>query len=289
MATNSAYRGVRKSGGGRDLDIHKPKPWQGWREFLKEYAIVVIGVLTALAGEQAVEALHWRHEVADTREALSTELSNTLGVLQLISAQDRCIDVRLNLLKSWAEGQAHLNKPHLAAASNRPRLYALKTTVWDLVKASQVASHMSLPERDRYAVLYEGLLNQTGNILREREAWVSLARYDGLARLDGANAKRLSDDVAEARARALSRRSNTPTLLDWGRQLGVSPARHPPVPGADLGPDLLLSAAELIARRQRSAIRCAQAFSEPGSRSTARRKAFFVVAQSLGCLRQTHS
>jgi hypothetical protein len=221
------------------MDIHKPKPWHGWREFLKEYAIVVIGVLTALAGEQAVEWLHWRHEVADTREALATELSNTLGVLQLISAQDRCIDVRLDLLKDWDEGKAALNGPHLAAAANRPRLYALKTTVWDLVKSSQVASHMSLPERDRYAVLYEGLLNQTGNILREREAWVSLARYDGMTKLEGQNTQRLSDDIAEARARAISRRSNTPTLVGWGRALGVSPSRHPPVPGADISSDLL--------------------------------------------------
>ena len=43
------------------MDIHKPKPWHGWREFLKEYVIIVVGVLTALAAEQAVEWLHWRH------------------------------------------------------------------------------------------------------------------------------------------------------------------------------------------------------------------------------------
>jgi hypothetical protein len=29
------------------MDIHKPKSWHGFREFLKEYAIVVVGVLTA--------------------------------------------------------------------------------------------------------------------------------------------------------------------------------------------------------------------------------------------------
>ena len=37
------------------MDIHKPKPWHGVREFLKEYVIIVVGVLTALAAEQAVE------------------------------------------------------------------------------------------------------------------------------------------------------------------------------------------------------------------------------------------
>ncbi len=45
------------------MDIHKPKPFHGLREFLKEYGIIVLGVLTALFLEQAVEWLHWRHEV----------------------------------------------------------------------------------------------------------------------------------------------------------------------------------------------------------------------------------
>ena len=44
------------------MDIHKPKPWHGWREFLKEYAIIVVGVLTALAAEQVVDWLHWRQQ-----------------------------------------------------------------------------------------------------------------------------------------------------------------------------------------------------------------------------------
>ena len=42
------------------MDIHKPKPWHGLREFLKEYLIIVVGVLTALAAEAGVEWLHWR-------------------------------------------------------------------------------------------------------------------------------------------------------------------------------------------------------------------------------------
>ena len=30
------------------MDIHKPKPWHGVREFLKEIGTIVIGVLIAL-------------------------------------------------------------------------------------------------------------------------------------------------------------------------------------------------------------------------------------------------
>jgi hypothetical protein len=43
------------------MDIHKPKPWHGLREFLKEYVIIAVGVMTALGAEAVVENLHWRH------------------------------------------------------------------------------------------------------------------------------------------------------------------------------------------------------------------------------------
>jgi hypothetical protein len=43
------------------MDIHKPKSWHGWREFLKEHAIIVVGVLTALAAEYSVVWLHDHH------------------------------------------------------------------------------------------------------------------------------------------------------------------------------------------------------------------------------------
>ena len=54
------------------MDIHKPKPWRGVREFLKEYVIIVIGVLTALGGEQAVEWGRTHREVGEARAALHT-------------------------------------------------------------------------------------------------------------------------------------------------------------------------------------------------------------------------
>ncbi len=50
------------------MDIHKPKPWHGVREFLKEYVIIVVSVLTALALEQVAEWFHWRH-MAEQHEA----------------------------------------------------------------------------------------------------------------------------------------------------------------------------------------------------------------------------
>jgi plasmid stability protein len=58
------------------MDIHLPKPFHNWREFLKEYGIIVLGVLTALGLEQAIEAIHHHSEVQEAREALNREMAH---------------------------------------------------------------------------------------------------------------------------------------------------------------------------------------------------------------------
>ncbi|CAN5904633.1 hypothetical protein BH11PSE1_BH11PSE1_27960 [soil metagenome] len=60
------------------MDIHVPKPWHGWREFLKEYGTIVLGVLTAIALEQAVEAIHHQRERTELRESLRSETDQIL-------------------------------------------------------------------------------------------------------------------------------------------------------------------------------------------------------------------
>jgi len=55
--------------GAHIVEIHKPKAVHGWRELLKEIGIIVIGVVIALGAEQAVDAIHWMHQV-DAGEAI---------------------------------------------------------------------------------------------------------------------------------------------------------------------------------------------------------------------------
>ncbi|MGZ3246395.1 MAG: hypothetical protein ACXWI4_07640 [Croceibacterium sp.] len=55
------------------MHIHLPKPLHGWREFVGEVGIIVIGVLLALGAEQAVEALHHRSQVHEMAGKLRAE------------------------------------------------------------------------------------------------------------------------------------------------------------------------------------------------------------------------
>jgi hypothetical protein len=92
------------------MDIHKPKPWHGVREFLKEYVIIVAGVLTALAAEQSVEALHERALARDAAAAIDAEMQDNVNRIAYRQAQQPCIDRRLaaltGVLADWAGGKA---------------------------------------------------------------------------------------------------------------------------------------------------------------------------------------
>ena len=57
------------------MEVHKPKLIKNWRELLKEWGIIVLGVLTALLAEQAVQSIEWQHKVRVAIADMEQELS----------------------------------------------------------------------------------------------------------------------------------------------------------------------------------------------------------------------
>ena len=79
------------------MDIHKPKPWHGRSEFLKEIGTIVIGVLIAIGGEQLVEMLHWRAVMATLRGSSTGPLWGVLPIAAFDSMRtlNKGVDVPL--------------------------------------------------------------------------------------------------------------------------------------------------------------------------------------------------
>src|SRR5579859_1899792 len=103
------------------MDIHKPKPWHGVREFLKEYVIIVVGVLTALGGEQVVELVHRQQEVGEAREALREEMAADATLLKLDLEEVPCVQARLDRITAWANGGEFPPVNKIGRASCRER------------------------------------------------------------------------------------------------------------------------------------------------------------------------
>jgi len=110
------------------MDIHKPKPWRGWPEFLKEIGTIVIGVLIALAAEQAVEWLHWRHLAEQDEADLAAGMRNNLVNAVELAAIDPCQRVRITELAAalqkpgpdWRANPMPIANPSAGPTSFRP-------------------------------------------------------------------------------------------------------------------------------------------------------------------------
>ena len=124
------------------MDIHKPKPWHSFREFLKEYVIIVVGVLTALGAEQGVETLHWSHRVAETRVQLNQELGADAGssLRWLINAP--CLDAQLTALTQAVAQARRTGVFHAPAQRYAPTLVQFTNDAWLNARSLQVSDHM---------------------------------------------------------------------------------------------------------------------------------------------------
>jgi hypothetical protein len=197
------------------MEIHKPKPWHGVREFLKEYLIIVIGVLTALAGEQTVEAAHRHEDVEQARAALKVEVRHDLTRAVLGARNDRCLGQVLRLWEAYATGGP---KPPLALGNTN----GLTSTTWDIAKSGAVAN-MPLDERVAFANFYSDVVNQMTLVELQRDFARRLAGYARLPRLTPQEADDLLRELPGEEGALRGKVRNYDYMIEIGRSLGEKP------------------------------------------------------------------
>ena len=166
------------------MDVHKPKPWHGLREFLKEYLIIVIGVLTALGAEQVVEDLHWRHAVQAQREALDGEIAHRLTVASTRLIQESCIQSRLKELRIVFERHKAGTPMGLKGPVGTPTVLNGGQGVWATSAGSQAMEHMSAEERQRFGHAFQAYAIMDANLAAEVDTWSELGSLDDAAILE---------------------------------------------------------------------------------------------------------
>jgi hypothetical protein len=137
------------------MEVHKPRPWSDWGEFLREYAIIVLGVLTAVTAEQAVEWAHVRDHVGQARAQLVSEVQHQYLVDEEFLAVQPCLDRQLDRIE-----QAVLTSGTILAplpVNNDPQLHisfvyrapsrSWTDSAWQGAIAEGLVSRLSTTER----------------------------------------------------------------------------------------------------------------------------------------------
>src|SRR6185503_13543841 len=153
------------------MHLHLPKPLHGWREFVGEVGIIVLGVLIALGAEQAVEKIHERSQIGELERALRSELADSRARWEDMRAGDICEAKRLDALERWlATAPATARLPDAFG----PMLWNMHSSAWDLARTGPAANSISLHERLIYASLYDAINNWRSYLDEERNNAVQL-------------------------------------------------------------------------------------------------------------------
>jgi hypothetical protein len=92
------------------MHIHLPKPLHGWRAFLGEVGVIVIGILIALGLEQAVASFEERRLAREAHDAIDAEMREDLQRIATHLRQSPCNERRLEqiagVLAGWKAGAA---------------------------------------------------------------------------------------------------------------------------------------------------------------------------------------
>jgi hypothetical protein len=161
------------------MHFHLPKPLHGWREFVGEVGIIVLGVLIALGAEQFIETLHWRGEVRQARNSLHDEIAHNDRVSALRAASEPCVAHRLDAIEHVME-KAASHRPVSRVSNLRPPInYALIDNNWSAQRASQTITHFNDDELNLLGVYYTQVGNLVNFIHLEDDAWSDLSVLNG--------------------------------------------------------------------------------------------------------------
>ena len=160
------------------MHVDLPKPLHGWRAFVGEVGIIVLGVLIALAFGQFVDAWQWLDKVSHAEAAMRLELAEDDGPQAygrvLIG---RCLDTQLARIHDGA-GSVPADQLRQWAASYTPPFRTWDTEAWKVVVASDTGSHMGSDRLIAWSAPYRILLSMTE--ADEREAQQVIGLRDGL-------------------------------------------------------------------------------------------------------------
>lgn len=177
-----------------------PTPLHGWRAFVGEVGVVVLGVAIALGAGQLVEAINWRTQVKEARGALGTELADAVG--QGVERQHfyECTERRLDQVAALLDEAALSGQLPPIGDIGMPQPRVWLDSTWQTTMAGQTASHFPRRELNLFGIVYAFVADVREQARRELVTWADLYTMVGPGRpIAAGEIEALRRDVSQAR------------------------------------------------------------------------------------------
>lgn len=209
------------------MHFHMPKPIHGWRGFIGEVGIIVVGVLIALGAEQIVEHVRDQERAREASDNVRSEIAAAIGSINSRAKTEPCIARRLFELQSYVDEVGSGSRPPRPTWVGRPQVWTVGTARWQAATNTGGSSLLRSDEQAELSSIYESLNEIVVNERDEQQAWAQLRAVTHLTKIDPPEAAMLIQALQTARltdwriALAIAQVSQT------AEKLGVKPLRNP--------------------------------------------------------------
>ena len=203
------------------MHFHVPKPLHGWREFVGEVGIIVLGVSIALGADQAIESVHASQLASQSRRDVREEVATNVGFYRGRLAESECVARRLAELSAIVEGGTV--RKGTVTWVGRPGDFAPFSERWRAVTSSARSAMFSPSEQGSYDAIYGIFARMDDESKIEQEAWTNLniiGRLNGP--IDPATRLTLLRSIEQARRSDYVLRFAGYYALFHARRLGIA-------------------------------------------------------------------
>ena len=191
-------------------------------DFLREVAIVILGVLIALVAGEVADDFRDRERANEIRASMDNELSSYVDVLQLRVRANDCIMAKLDAVDAMlAKGGAKGPWKDLGRAP----YFFTGHGAWNGEASDLLAKHLGPEKLLVYSLLYNSMAQFDALAQREQDQWTVLQSLKNQDEpITGERRWRLVEAVAGARNTGRILDAIAVGNLEYAKQLGVKPA-----------------------------------------------------------------
>lgn len=208
------------------MRVQLPKLSHGWRRYVGEVGIIVIGVLIALGADQLVDNVRQNGNAEEARRAIRSELETNMSRLASRVAIRSCWERRIAeiqpLLDTASAGGAFTAPRWIG----RPQYWTMLTARWDAFTQAGYTALLPPEELADYAQMYAWMRNITAEMVMEQAAWARLRAMEHLSRVTPQMAFELGNSLSDARFRGWRIGQHTQQLANPERKLRLRKVRN---------------------------------------------------------------
>ncbi|MEJ5979302.1 hypothetical protein WG901_21795 [Novosphingobium sp. PS1R-30] len=160
------------------------KPIHGWRGFLGEVGIIVLGVLLALGAEELLDDWNWKRNIDEQRKSLDDDVKSMWDAMSARVVVQGCVDRRLNEIGEVIKRHDDQRPLGIVGPIGRPAVWSAGQGALRMATADGSLSHMSLRDKRRYFEVAEAYNTFVPSAVEERESWQVLQRLNEPTKFD---------------------------------------------------------------------------------------------------------